>query len=132
MNTPSKEYVVAVATSVYAVLHAYETGLGGKPAAAFAELSTERRDSLTHGVRCVLEGDVLNAQQSHQAWCVYHEQRGWSYAKEKDEAKKLHPCMTSWEKLSALDRMKDYLFVGAVLAAQTAFMAGTLAKEVTA
>lgn len=47
---------------------------------------------------------------SHVNWLKDKESEGWIYGKEKDPAKKTHPCMVPYEQLDPIQQHKDHLF----------------------
>ena len=49
------------------------------------------------------------AEMEHGRWNMERQRDGWRYAKERDNEKKLHPCLVSWEKLpDGPDGVKKY------------------------
>ncbi len=48
----------------------------------------------------------LLAKNTHDVWAVGRYSQGWQYGEERDDAKKLHPCLVEYEKLS--DDEKSY------------------------
>jgi hypothetical protein len=50
---------------------------------------------------------LLLAQHEHLRWMKDREARGWTYGEIRDDEKKLHPLLISWEELPAEERQKD-------------------------
>ena len=46
------------------------------------------------------------AKNTHEVWAEGRINDGWEYGEERDDAKKLHPCLVEYEKLSESE--KDY------------------------
>jgi voltage-gated potassium channel Kch len=63
-----------------------------------------------HGQEVALsEADVDRlARMEHERWCHEHDRAGWRYAPLRDEARKLHPGLLSWEKLPEPMKMRNY------------------------
>jgi hypothetical protein len=52
--------------------------------------------------------DLLTmAKMEHVRWCNEKKRKGWRYGVSRDDARKLHPDIVSWDKLSRESRMKD-------------------------
>lgn len=71
-----------------------------------------QRGSAIKGVQGVLDGNT--PAQSHEAWCQEKLAMGWVYGEIKDPKAKTHPCLVSYEKLDAVQRHKDVLYIGTV------------------
>lgn len=55
------------------------------------------------------EIDTL-ARNEHDLWMREKTERGWRSGSERDDEKKIHPCLVPWENLSDDDRQKDIMF----------------------
>ena len=49
----------------------------------------------------------LLADAEHEGWMQWHMERGWRYAPERNNEKKLHPCLLPFSDLKDVDRNKD-------------------------
>ena len=47
------------------------------------------------------------AEAEHEGWMSWHLAHGWRWAKERDNAKRLHPCLRPYSQLSKVDVDKD-------------------------
>ena len=47
------------------------------------------------------------AEHVHNAWMRMRVAEGWSYARERDDARKTHPCLVPYEALSEADKECD-------------------------
>lgn len=47
------------------------------------------------------------ARIEHTRWNAFHYVNGWKYATERDDSKKLHNCLVSFNKLSKHNQDKD-------------------------
>jgi len=53
-------------------------------------------------------GEVeLMAKMEHERWCKLKMEQGWKYAAERDDKKKLHPCLVGWEDARLLEEEKE-------------------------
>lgn len=79
-----------------------------------------QKQSAIDGVRWQLEklqtGKLTSPADSHEAWTAAKKATGWTYGPVKDESKKQHPCMVSFEDLPIEQRRKDYIFSSIVRA----------------
>ena len=76
--------------------------------------SQQMRESTISGVAGIIQGNT--PEQSHNAWCYYKTEEGWTYGPVKDFAAKTHPCLVPYADLPAADKVKDTLFSNIVLA----------------
>jgi hypothetical protein len=72
----------------------------------------ETQRSAIEGVRGVRNGN--SPEQSHQGWCDFKLDNGWTLGPVKDEVKKEHPLLVPYDELPASQRVKDALFVAIV------------------
>jgi hypothetical protein len=59
------------------------------------------------------------AREEHARWSAQRRRAGWKYGKVRDNSKKVHPFLVSWEKLPEAEKQKDrdaVLNIPAVLA----------------
>jgi len=114
---PRLEPIARLAHDVY---RAYMTG-AAKVSLPFDSLDPHTKESLLDGVKGVLEGAVTTPQQSHENWMRFKADAGWIHGEEIDHERKQHPCICSFEQLPITERMKDYLFVFSVKAANAMY-----------
>lgn len=76
------------------------------------ELDAETRESAVSGVLQVIDG--ATPLQSHESWCTFKLEHGWKLGPVKDEIKKEHPLLVSYDELPESQRLKDHLFVAIV------------------
>jgi hypothetical protein len=50
---------------------------------------------------------LLLAQDEHERWMEDKRRNGWTYGPVRDNEKKIHPCLVSWEKLPENEQQKD-------------------------
>jgi hypothetical protein len=65
--------------------------------------------SIAHGVK-------PSPSASHDSWLEEKRNDGWKYGPEKNPKLKEHPCFVPYEQLPFDQKLKDYIFVGIVLA----------------
>lgn len=82
---------------------------------AWADAPAWQRESALAGVEAILEGRVRTPADSHESWLAQKLAEGWAYGETKDPEKKLHPCVLPYAELPETQRIKDELFLGAVL-----------------
>jgi hypothetical protein len=80
------------------------------------DLNAETRASAVDGVRVVQGG--ASPRESHENWTRFKLEHGWTLGPVKDETKKEHPLLVSYDELPAAQQDKDALF-GAVVRALT-------------
>lgn len=74
-------------------LMGYELTTGPGESASEIHLTNEAMDRL--------------AKQEHQRWTKDREQMGWRYASVRDDARKFHPSLVSWDDLPESEKEKD-------------------------
>lgn len=103
-----------IARIAHEVNRAYCAALGDLSQKPWEEAPDWQRQSAIAGVRFLIDNPNAGPDASHKAWLAHKEAEGWKYGPVKDEAKKEHPCFTSYENLPEWQRVKDYLFGGVV------------------
>lgn len=66
------------------------------------------RESTRLGVKAVLDGAA--PRELHDSWCAAKQADGWIYGPVRDNAKKIHPCLVSYDALPRAQQVKDWLF----------------------
>lgn len=66
-------------------------------------------DNLRQPREITLSPDAVEAlaHSEHERWMAQRILAGWSYAPERDNLRRLHPSLVSWERLSDAERQKD-------------------------
>lgn len=77
-------------------------------------LDAETRQSAIDGVEFALKG--ATPEESHENWCRFKREHGWTIGPVKDEAKKEHPLLVPYEQLPESQKIKDSLFTSIVRA----------------
>lgn len=72
-----------------------------------------QKESSRTGVAMHLSGDY-SPEYSHKSWIDQKAASGWVYGETKDEDKKTHPCMVSFQDLPLDQQVKDILFCNVV------------------
>lgn len=75
-------------------------------------LDEELKQSAIDGVRGVISGNT--PEQSHENWCQFKLDHGWTYGEVKDMELKQHPCLVDYDALPAEQKLKDHVFVAIV------------------
>lgn len=76
------------------------------------DLDTETRSSAIDGVVGVMNGNT--PEESHENWCRFKRENGWTLGPVKDETKKEHPLLVPYDELPKSQQVKDHLFVAIV------------------
>ena len=87
-----------------------------------------QKESTIKGVFYALKKEATAATQ-HEEWMKEKLQEGWNYGEVKDAEKKIHPALVPFEKLSAIEKTKDFLFLSIVNALKQAPHSGILEVE---
>ena len=75
-----------------------------------------QRESALAGVQAIIDGRVVEPEDSHNSWLEQKQAEGWTYGAEKDPEKKTHPCMRPFYDLPWEQQRKDCLFLAIVQA----------------
>lgn len=89
-------------------------GIGDFSQPAWEDAPDWQKDSARNGVNAVMEGKVVNPEDSHQNWATEKIAAGWKYGDVKDPEKKEHPCLVDFHELPADQQLKDALFLTVV------------------
>lgn len=76
------------------------------------ELDAETCASAVDGVVGVMQGNT--PEESHENWCRFKRENGWTLGPVKDETKKEHPLLVPYGELPESQQIKDHLFVAIV------------------
>jgi hypothetical protein len=57
------------------------------------------------------------ARNAHEVWAQMRMQSGWTYGPQRDDARRLHPCLVPFEEMSETDRAFDYDMIAEILRA---------------
>lgn len=69
-----------------------------------------QKQSSINGVRFKLKNLNATPEDMHNFWMQERYATGWKYGTVKDEVKKEHPCMVSYNLLPPEQRAKDHIF----------------------
>lgn len=106
--------IVDVAQIAHEANRALCLAQGDKSQVEWAKAPEWQRSSAINGVRFHLTNERAPASASHESWMAEKLAAGWRYGPEKDEKKKLHPCMVPFDQLPPGQQAKDHLF-GAIV-----------------
>lgn len=102
------------------VLHeanrAYCEAIGQQVQPSWAEAPEEQRRATFDGIAQVFANHEIDPVALHDAWIVGMVANGWRYGPERDDLRKLHPCICPYEQIPEHERAKDRLFKAIVLA----------------
>jgi hypothetical protein len=66
--------------------------------------------SAIKGVRFAINNPDSTPKAQHDAWLANKLADGWVYGRVKDDTKKTHPCLVSYESLPENQKIKDHVF----------------------
>ena len=101
-----KELIARVA---HEVNRAYCEALGDHSQVSWEAAPEWQRESCRAGVDLHLMGD-FGPEASHEAWFRHKAAQGWAWGSEKNEDRKLHPCMVPFRLLPKEQQAKDFIF----------------------
>ncbi|AFN39421.1 hypothetical protein [Aeromonas phage AS-yj] len=69
----------------------------------------------TKHVTYIIDHPDSDARTVHELWRNYKEGEGWIFGEDKSRDEKTHPCLTSYDELHEIEKMKYYIFIETVL-----------------
>lgn len=106
----SRGGILRVAMLCHTANAMYCRSLGDESQKTWDEAPDWQKASAIAGVEFHLANPDAGDAASHENWMAAKKAEGWKYGEEKDEAKKLHPCMVPFSKLPPEQQFKDTLF----------------------
>ena len=103
-----------IARVCHAANKEYCSVIGDDSQKSWEQAEQWQRDSAVSGVAFAKSNPLAPASSQHDAWLKDKADSGWTYGSVKDASKKEHPCMVSYDKLPAEQRIKDSLFKAVV------------------
>lgn len=113
LNVPV-EIIAEVCHEANRVIQAHQNLAEIPVSPPWVETDEETRASAVDGVRNALAG--ATPEQSHENWCAFKREHGWTLGPRKDEAAKTHPLLVPYDQLPVEQKLKDDLFTGIVAA----------------
>ena len=107
--------LIACARAAHEANRAYCIAIGDLSQVPWDQAEKWQVDSAVAGVRGVLV-DKNTPEESHESWVQQKLNDGWIYGPVKNPARKEHPCIVLYEKLPAVQKRKDEIFVEVVWA----------------
>lgn len=83
---------------------------GDDPIKTWLNCDEHQREVVIKGVVAVMENPDMTPQQCHEQWVRDKLEAGWTWGEVKDEARKEHPLLVSYDELSSFDKLKDVVF----------------------
>lgn len=74
------------------------------------------KEATRSAVKWRIENPSASAADQHQQWVEQKRLAGWSYGKVKSGVRKTHPLLVDYEDLPVVERRKDALAAGVILA----------------
>ena len=101
-----------------AVAHAanrqYSRFLGEPMLPEWGSTSFLQSEGIRSAVRFAWNNDSATPEDIHNLWMDERIKNGWKYGTAIDYAKKEHPCIVSYDKLSSEQQLKDKLFLSII------------------
>lgn len=113
------EAIAEACHEVNRVVQKVQRDPGIEVAAPWYALTQEMQTSVIEGVIGVLEGK--SPEESHEAWCQFKRDHGWTYGEVKDAHTKTHPCLVPYDQLPPSQQLKDHVFQAVVFALAQGF-----------
>jgi hypothetical protein len=110
LSDPREEAIETVAKICHAANKAWCEANGDMSQKDWDQAPTWQKASAIDGVRFHIDNPTATPGASHDNWMALKGREGWNWGPEKDEAKKLHPCMMPFDQLPAEQQIKDRLF----------------------
>lgn len=110
--------IVTIAKVCHEANKAFCESIGDNSQVSWEEAEEWQKESSRNGVLFVLGNSNVTPETVHQNWVNDKLKAGWVYGPVKDPAKKTHPSMVEFSKLSENEKYKDKLFVAIVKALQ--------------
>jgi hypothetical protein len=124
---PRSTLIEAIAAACHEQNRMYCEQLMDHSQVPWSEAPENIRASAIDGVTGALEG--ATPEQSHENWCAFKVQDGWSYGEVKDVEKKTHPCLVPYGDLPEAQKKKDGFYVSMVQ--QLGLVLGLINEEST-
>jgi hypothetical protein len=103
---------------------AYSRSLGDFSHPPWEKTPPWQRESVTDGVRFLIENPEAGPRESHANWLKYKLAAGWTRGPIKDEIKKTHPLLVEFDSLQITQQRKDAIFCAIVRALEGAIPKG--------
>jgi hypothetical protein len=101
----------AIAEGCYEANRLYCKSIGDNSLQVWEKAEAWQKMSVLNGVEFHQANPETTASDSHENWVKDKLADGWKWGAKKDVAKKQHPCLQSFNKLSAEQQRKDMIFL---------------------
>ena len=71
------------------------------------------------------------ARNAHEIWAYLRMKDGWAYGPERDDVRKLHPCLVDFDEMAEQDRASDRAMMTEILKAAIAMGFGRSGEQRT-
>ncbi len=102
--------IARIAQVCHEAIRALCASLGDLSLAPWSEAPEWQRLTTIDGVRFHLTNPDATDATTHENWLRDKERTGWRYGPVKDEKRKEHPCIVSFDQLPPAEQAKDRLF----------------------
>jgi hypothetical protein len=99
-----------IARIVHEVNRVYCISIGDFDCKTWEESSELIKNSVIAGIKLQIK-NPMSPEQSHHEWMLYKKAEGWKFGYIKNEGRKTHPNLVSYDSLDPRQRLKDTLFV---------------------
>lgn len=113
-DTELRLKIMVIASICHEANRAYCVSIGDLSQPAWDEAPEWQTESAMNGVIFHIANPNAGPEASHENWRIEKLKGGWVWGPVKNEEKKQHPCMTSYQDLPFEQRFKDSLFIGIV------------------
>ena len=107
----NQEKIEAIAKLCHEINKIYCECIGDYSQVHWEDAPEWQKESCINGVVFHLTNDAT-PEETHENWLKEKLAAGWVYGKEKDPAKKTHPCIMRYDQLPKRQQTKDRIFKG--------------------
>lgn len=103
-------WIVKIAEACHEATRAICEATGDLSQKSWNDADHWQKLSAIKGVRFAINNPDATPKHQHEAWLADKLADGWVYGRVKDQDKKTHPCLVSYESLPQTQQIKDHVF----------------------
>lgn len=106
----NEEQILKIAVAAHENNKAFCESIGDDSQKDWNDAPDWQRESSVKQVKFHLDNPQAPASSSHDSWMQEKIDNGWVYGPERDNDKKIHPCIVPFDELPTDQQLKDYIF----------------------